>query len=60
MSTSTIILNNICANFTDKLELTNSFITSEKELKKLIKINTKYDIEKTARIISNFIETLND
>lgn len=149
-NSSSILLNNIRANLTDKLELTNSFITSEKELKQKIdknkykyivsfgqkpnsnklyielfgnknddkletlfpykklasflkgnnieyvisknagnylcnniyyegmkyikdnsldikmifihipSINTKYDIEKTAKIISNFIETLTD
>lgn len=35
-NSSSILLNNIRANLTDKLELTNSFITSEKELKQKI------------------------
>ena len=30
-NSSSILLNNIRANLTDKLELTNSYITSEKE-----------------------------
>ena len=38
-NSSSILLNNICANLTDKLELTNSFITSEKELKQKIDKN---------------------
>lgn len=38
-NSSSILLNNIRANLTDKLELTNSFITSEKELKQKIDKN---------------------
>lgn len=38
-NSSSIILNNIRANLTDKLELTNSFITSERELKQKIDKN---------------------
>ena len=42
---SSILLHNIRANLTDKLELTNSFITSEKELKnKISKNRYKYII----------------
>lgn len=36
---SSILLHNIQVNLTDKLELTNSFITSEKELKNKISKN---------------------
>ena len=44
-NSSSILLNNIRANLTDKLELTNSFITSEKELKqKIDKSKYKYII----------------
>ena len=38
-NSSSILLNNIRANLTDKLKLTNSFITSEKELKQKIDKN---------------------
>ena len=38
-NSSSILLNNIRANLTDKLELTNSFKTSEKELKQIIDKN---------------------
>ena len=42
---SSILLHNIRANLTDKLELTNSFITNEKELKnKISKNRYKYII----------------
>ena len=44
-NSSSILLNNIRANLTDKLELTNSFITSEKELKQKIDKNKyKYTV----------------
>lgn len=39
---SSILLHNIQVNITDKLELTNSFITSEKELKNKISKNRYY------------------
>lgn len=44
-NSSSILLNNIRVNLTDKLELTNSFITSEQELKqKIDKSKYKYII----------------
>ncbi len=56
-NSSSILLNNIRANITDKLELTNSFIKNEKELKQKIDKNKyKYIISFDQNlIVINFI-----